>query len=357
MKLQSSKIQDCLQLTAVRGVLVYGPDNGQIHEVLETLTTAIVANSQDHPFRVSNMTALEVSKDPSFVANTLTTVPLTGGRRVVRIYEADDSIANLLETLLAIPSRDALVVVIASGTLGKESKLRLLFESACTHVVAIPCYPDDAQTLENLIDETLQQFGLRGEEAAVAYLVERLGSDRLQTRRELEKLALYACSAGNTVSLADAMTCIGDNAELSLQSFVMAVADGDTTLTDRLYERLILEGMTPVGVLRALAYHFRRLSVASGIMAGDHGRAEQAMARLRPPPFFKIKDRFKTQLLTWPAMQLLEVLEILIRAEIDCKTTGRASDIICCWTLLQLVRRGKAFHKDARARTVDSCLV
>ncbi len=352
MKLQSEKIQSFLRLPdpAVRAVLVYGSDNGQVCEVLEALTRAIVANSKD-PFRVSNLTASEVRTDPALLPDTVTTLTITGGRRVVRIGEADDSIANLLRAFLGTPGGDGdALVVVAAGNLGKESNLRQLFESSSTSVLAMPCYPDDHQTLTVLIHETLQQFGLRGEEAAVAYMVERLGGDRLQNRRELENLALYACSHGNTVTLADSMACIGDSTEPSLQSLAMAVADGNTVLTDRLYARLILEGMTPVRVLRALANHFRRLHMATVIMAAHHCRAEQAMATLKPPPFFKMKDRFKAQLLAWPERQLVEGLDLLMMAEIDCKTTGGHSESICGWTLLQLLQRGAAFRNERIVR-------
>ncbi len=353
MKLQSAKIQSFLRLPdpAVRAVLVYGSDNGQVCEVLEALTTAIVANSKD-PFRVSNLTASEVISDPALLADTVATFTITGGSRVVRVHDADDTITNIIRDFLKFHYENNLVVV-AAGNLSKASKLRQLFEAASTSVIAMPCYPDDSQTLAVLIHETLQHFGLRGEEAAVAYLVERLGGDRLQTRRELEKLALYACSDGNTVTLADAMACIGDSTELSLQSLAMAVADGNTTLTDRLYARLIREGLTPVRVLRALANHFRRLHMATVIMDGHHCRAEQAMATLKPPPFFKIKDRFKAQLLAWPERQLVEGLDRLMMAEIDCKTTGGQSESICCWTLLQLVQRGAAFRNEQIAKSTE----
>ena len=347
MKLHSAMLKPFLSLPdpAVRAVLVYGSDNGQVCEVLDDLTTAMVANSQD-PFRVSNLTAAAIRKDPTLLSDAVTTVPLTGGRRVVRIHEADDTITNIIEKYLYTlnsNSSDAFVVVIAAGTLGKASKLRRLFEAASTNVIAIPCYPDNPQTLEALIHGTLQQCGLRGERKAVAYLVERLGGDRLQTRSELEKLALYAWRDGHTVTLRDAMACIGDSTEPSLQSLAMAVADGHSALTERLYERLILEGMTPVGVLRALAHHFRRLYMATVIMTGDNRRAEEAMATLKPPPFFKLKNRFRAQLCVWSELQLLEVLNMLLYAEIQCKNLYEMSNSICFMTILQLLQKRNSF--------------
>ncbi|VBB69166.1 DNA polymerase III delta subunit [invertebrate metagenome] len=341
MKLRPSQVRSFLRRPdpSVRAVLVYGSDNGQVREVLNTLTAAIVVDHKD-PFRVSELTAAAVRTEPALLADAVTALTLTGGRRVVRIHEADDTLANVLESFVAIPYGDALVIA-AAADLSKASKLRRLFEGADTSALAIPCYPDEAQTLEPLIHDVLQQSGIRGEAAALAYLVERLGGDRLQSRRELEKLALYVEPDHNTVTLADAMACIGDSTELTLNSLAVAVADGEPRAA-RMYERLILEGVTPVGMLRALARYFRQLHLATGIMARKHCSAEQAMAILKPQPFFKIKERFLAQILAWPESRLTEVLDLLLQAEMDCKVMGIPSQALCSHTLLQLVQMGAA---------------
>lgn len=320
----------------IKAVLVYGPDGGQVCEILDTLTMAIVTDRKD-PFRVGELTAMMVRADPACLADEVSTLALTGGRRVVRIRNADDALAGTLESFLEAPVGEALVVV-AAGELGKASSLRRLFEEA-NNAVALPCYLDEAETLESLIYDTLRQSGLKGEVAAVAYLVERLGGDRLQSRRELEKLMLYAQSGGGTVTLADARACVGDGADLTLDGVAMAVADGDQARTDRMYERLILEGMTPVSVLRALMRHFQRLHMAAGAVAGGYS-IEQAIVALKPPLFFKNKDHFRAQLLIWPRDRLARVLDLLTQAEIDCKVTGMPARAICGRTLLQLARFG-----------------
>ena len=58
---------------------------------------------------------------------------------------------------------------------------------------------------------------------ALAYLAANLGGDRQLTRRELEKLVLYKGDAGGRVELADALACVGDSADLTLDDLAYAV--------------------------------------------------------------------------------------------------------------------------------------
>ncbi|KAF0117996.1 MAG: DNA polymerase III subunit delta [Rhodospirillaceae bacterium] len=324
----------------VRAALVYGPDGGQVHEVLDSLTVVVVPDRKD-PFRVSELTAAHVLADPAKLAEEAAALSLTGGQRVVRIRDAGDSLAGILGNFLAAPGGETLVLV-AAGDLGKASKLRRLFEEA-VNAVALPCYLDDAGTLESILHDTLQRFGLKAEPAAVTWLIDRLGGDRLQSRRELEKLALYVHGAA-VVTLADAMACVGDSADLTLEHLALAVADGPPAKADRLYARLLLEGTGPVVIVRALIRHFQRLHLASSLMARGHS-AEQAMAALKPPPFFKVKERFRKQVLAWPQERLAAALDLLTQTEIDCKSTGMPDQAVCGRTVLQLARR----HNGARA--------
>lgn len=343
MKLKLVQVEPFLQRpdSTIRAILVYGSDSGQVCEILDTLTTAIVVNRQD-PFRVSELTAATVRADPARLADEAATLALTGGRRVVRVRDADDTLASVLSSFLTTSEGEALIVV-AAGELGKASRLRRLFEET-GNTVALPCYLDEAKTLELLIHDTLRQFGLKGEAAAMTYLVEHLGSDRLQSRRELEKLVLYTQSGGDTVTLADAMSCVGDDTDLTLDGLAMAIADGNQGRADRMYRRLILKGVVPVGILRVLIRHFQRLYLAAGLVACGRN-VEQAMAALKPPLFFKIKDRFRTQLLVWPEDRLLRALEMLMQAEIDCKTIGLPDQTMCGQTLLQLTRIGASLQQ------------
>ncbi|MEO5372947.1 MAG: DNA polymerase III subunit delta [Alphaproteobacteria bacterium] len=340
MKLKGAQVGAFLKKPdpAARVVLVYGPDSGQVQEAAATLARHVVPDLTD-PFRVTDLTPAVLKTDPARLADETAALSLTGGRRVVRIRDGDDSLTALLKSFLANPVGEALVVL-AAGDLATRSTLRKLCEDA-VNAAAVPCYGDTADSLDTVIRETLRPFGLMADDEAMAYLCGHLGGDRLLTRRELERLALYALNTpGGRVTLDDVMACIGDSTALSLDDLAFATADGAVAAADRLLDRLIREGTSPVGILRTMMRHFQRLHLAAGAVAAGQS-PDQAMKALRPAVFFKYTDRFRTQLRTWSLDRLARAMEILVDAELDCKSTGMPDEEICSQALSRIARAAR----------------
>ena len=264
---------------------------------------------------------------------------MTGGRRVVRVRGTDPSLAGQLAALLESASAADAVIVVEAGELAPRDKLRNLLETA-PNGAAIPCYLDEGDDLERLVGEILRRHGLEAEPAAMAYLVENLGADRLVTRGELEKLALFKGDDEAPITLAEAQACIGDGTPFLLDDAVLAAAAGEQQDLDRALGRCYEARQAPVTVLRAVARHLQRLHLAAGFMArGDS--SEQAMRRLRPPVFFKQQDIVREQLRFWSPGRLAEALEIVIEAEIQCKTTGPPAQAVAHRALMQIARAAR----------------
>ncbi len=113
----------------VRAVLVYGPDQGLVRERADRLGRTVIEDLAD-PFRVTELPARVAATDLARLVDEVAARSMTGGRRLVRLPEADDShapaFAHLFDTL---PPGDTLVVAEA-GELGPRSRLRQLFEGA-----------------------------------------------------------------------------------------------------------------------------------------------------------------------------------------------------------------------------------
>lgn len=316
-----------------RAILVYGPDTGLVRERMDTLARSVLSDLKD-PFRVADLAAAALREDPARLADEAAAMALTGGRRVVRVFDAGDAVTGIFERFLEDPVGDALVLA-AAGDLPPRSSLRKLFEAA-DNAAALPCYADEGQGLEAVVTETLRAEGLEAERDALAFLVDHLGGDRMLTRRELEKLVLYMGGPGK-VRLEDVLACVGDSAALSLDDLALSVAEGDQAAVQRILDRLLASGTSPVAVLRAVARHFQRLHLAGGLAAGGKS-PEQAMAALKPPVFFRHKGRFAGQLRRWPPRRLAGALDLLLAAETDCKTTGLPANAVCGRALMQIAR-------------------
>lgn len=330
----------------LRAVLIYGPDVGLVRERLNLMTKA-VAGAVDDPFRVIEFSAGVLGEDPARLIDEAASLSLTGGRRVVRVRDATDTLGALFESFLETAGAksavgDALVLV-TGGELGPRSKLRLAFEQS-DKAAALPCYADGAESLEVLVRSTLAAAGLQITPDALAWLTDRLGGDRELSRRELEKLILYMGAdtkkSGGTVTDEDVLACIGDTAALGLDDLTFAIGDGDQGTMQRVYGRLTAEGTSPVSILTAVARHFVRLHETRGRMA-EGKSADQAAAMLRPPVFFKLKDRFQSQAKRWNESLVARGLDILMDAEMAAKSTDIPTEAAVERALMQLAQVGR----------------
>ncbi len=316
---------------ACRAVLVYGPDRGLVRERAAALAAGVLDDPGD-PFRSAELTADEIKSDPARLGDEAGALSFTGGRRVVRVVGAGDGLAEIFERFLDAPPGDALVVVEA-GALAARSALRKVFEKAKSGA-ALACYADEGRDLAAVITETLARHGLKASGEALAYLQIHLGADRAATRGELEKLALYKGAPG-TVELDDAMACVDDSAASSLDGVVYAAAGGQWPDLDRALERALRQGISPVAVVRAMAGHMTRLHLATARVAAGQPAA-QAMKTLRPPVIFKFADRFAAQMRLWRGDRIAAALELLMGAELECKSTGQPAEILCARVLMRI---------------------
>ncbi|MFQ5985070.1 MAG: DNA polymerase III subunit delta [Alphaproteobacteria bacterium] len=314
-----------------RAVLVYGPDRGLVRERADILARTVVADLAD-PFRVTELASADLDKDPARLFDEAAALALTGGRRVVRVHQAGDGQAEAFQRLLEEPPGEALIVVEA-GDLSPRSSLRRFFEAA-HNAAALPCYRDEGAALERVIGETLEAYGLTPEPAALSYLADRLGGDRLVTRSELDKLAVYMGREKN-VRLADVEACVGDSSALTLESVALAAASGDLARLERGLARAFGEGIDPVAVLRAVARHLRRVHLLAGLM--ERGASvDDGLATFRPSLHFRLADALRGQAKRWTREAVAQALEAVTAAEIECKTTGRPARTICRRTLARV---------------------
>lgn len=335
MKIAPQRTDDFIRMPdkSVRAVLVYGPDLGLVRERVSALVRGALGGEED-PFRLSELNGNALKDDAARLRDEASAVPFGGGRRVVRVRDARDDSADAISRLLDSDGADALVVV-EGGDLPKRSPLRRLFEAAANGA-SIACYPDEGVVLDGVIRDSLDSEAIRVSPAARAMLHERLGADRLVSRAELQKLALYV-GPGATIGEADVEAVVGDANEASIDDVSFAALSGSQAELDSALARAYADGLVPVVMLRAAMRHVERLMfVASQMEAG--GSADQAVAALRPPVFFKRVRAFADQVRKWRRDELGRALARLMEAELRCKTTGLPAEAICNRALMEIAQ-------------------
>ncbi len=313
-----------------RIVLLHGDDEGMVRHRADALTQAVIGQ-RDDPFRVTWLSR----EDHGRLAEEASAIAMLGGRRVVRVRDAVDGLAPALEQVAVAPG-DSLVVLEAAS-MPARSKLRALVEGLANGA-AIACYPEEGRALQEAIEAGLAEAGISLDADAIAWLLERVGSDRATTRGEIEKLILYA-GGDRRLDLDAVRACVGDQAAVAFDDAVFAATLGDTALADRSIERALAEGIAPVAVTRGVLAHLGKLHLARAHMATGASAAE-AVRALRPPVFFKRIPDFTRALEAWGAGKLANAMLETRRVELACKQTGAPDALLVRRLILALARQG-----------------
>ncbi len=321
----------------IRAVLIFGRDEGLVRERADQIGKQIVEDLND-PFQVARPTGEDVKNTPSILLDEANAISMMGGRRLVRYEGAGAEAVEAFKTLMTADAVEGLTVVTA-GDLKPSSGLRKAAESA-KNALSIACYEDSAGDLMGLVQNMLSAAGLGADQDAVHYLVDNLGSDRMVSKGEIEKLILYKGGEGGQITLMDVRACIGDTAALGLNQIAEAVTAGDMGRLEKNLERAWTAGENAIAIIRTcqnrmMRFHQVRGATEKGVCIGD------AVNKLRPPVFFAEKQKFQNEVSRWSLKKIEGALEILLEAELACKTTGNPADVICARALLRLAKAAK----------------
>jgi len=119
-----------------------------------------------------------------------------------------------------------------------------------------------ARDMPRVLVGEAQRLGFRLDPAAARMLVERMGSNPLRLRNELERLALWA-GEGGEASAADLAEMVADTSEMAVWSLSDALIEGDAAVALRIGERLIGQGENVTGLIYGLASRLRSACAAA----------------------------------------------------------------------------------------------
>jgi DNA polymerase III subunit delta len=312
-------------------VLVYGPDAGLVRERVDALVRASVDDPND-PFALARIEAEDLSANPSRIVEEAHTIPLFGGRRAVLVRAGSRNIASAVETVIAAPSRECRVIIEA-GDLRKSAPLRALCEKAKV-AAALPCYVDNDAALGRLIDDEMRAADLTIAPDARATLLGLLGGDRLASRNEIRKLALYA-RGQQRVELADVLAVVADASALALDGVVDAAFAGKTADVDSEFAKARAGGSSPAAIISAAIRHVSSLHKMK--LAVDEGSSiEFAMQRGAPPVHFTRQKLVGDALRLWTPARLVRAMQQLAEASLDARRNAPLAEAIAQRTLLSL---------------------
>src|SRR5215468_6596228 len=297
-------------------VLVFGPDAGLVRERAETLVRISVDDPKD-PFQLARLDGDELASEPTRLVEEANTIPLFGGRRAVWVKAGARNFAPAVE----------------AGDLKRNSPLRTVGERA-RNAVALPCYLDLEEDLVLLIDEEMRDAGLAISPQARDALVPLLGGDRLASRQEIRKLALFARGKPR-VELEDVMAAVADASTLALDGLIDAAFAGRTGELEVQFGKARTAGTAPGAIvsaaLRQVAQlHKARLAVEDGSSVSD------AAQGIQPFVHFSRKGAIEAALKTWTSARLERAMTGLAEAALEARRQSAMAELIAQRALLTL---------------------
>ena len=310
-------------------VLVFGPDAGLVRERAEALIRTAVDDPND-PFSLARLEADELAGEPARLVEEANTIPLFGGRRAVWVKAGTRNFVAAVEALAAAASPDCRVVIEA-GDLKRNAPLRVLCERA-KNAAALPCYVDAEKELERLIEEEMRSASLAIEPQARAMLLPLLGGDRLASRSELRKLALYA-RGKMRVEVDDVIAVVADASVIAVDALIDAAFGGRTREVEIEFAKARTAGTSPGSILSAALRHVATLHKAR--LAIDAGQSARAASQGTYVNFRRLDD-VETALRRWTSGRLQRAMLQLADASFESRLRSNLAEPIAQRTLLSL---------------------
>jgi len=195
-----------------------------------------------------------------------------------------------------------------------------------------------AREMPSVLVREAQQLGFRLEPAAARLLVERMGSNPLRLRNELERLALWA-GDGGAVAASDLQEMIADTSEAVVWSLSDALIEGDAAAALRIGERLIGQGENVTGLIYGLASRLRgACSAAAQLEEGIPPKQVESSLKMHPYAAKQLVNRLRDANLA----DLRLATETLADLELWCRGGADYGDELALTIALRRAAAGAA---------------
>lgn len=315
----------------IKAFIVYGSNEGLVNETVKKLILTVSKDLYD-PFCVAYLNMDDLSSDVGAMYAEYSSQSLMGGRRVVVVKDADNNLTKHVKAMFENTPSETLLILY-SASLNKKSSLVSLGEDR-DDIAVIACYEDRDEDIFSTARSLFVENGFMIGNEALQLLCARLSNDRKTNLGELEKLMTYMGDKKN-ISIDDVQACISDQSSSTGDDVCYYAVGGQSDKALKAFKKLVNEGTEPVAIIRALTTHFYKiLTVKSYMEKGEP--LDKAVSKLVPKIIFFRESSFKRQVSVWTKDRIFSVMELLYKAEKDCKTTNMPTEEICSYTLMQI---------------------
>ena len=301
---KSYLIEQNLNLLKNNIALFYGENSGLIQDFKEKIA-----------FNFKEVTILKYSQE-EILANQenffteLKNISLFDDQKIFFLHNISDKFLNTLNSILANNKDNK--IYLFSGILEKKSKIRNFFEKEKTLDI-VPCYQDNNLTLRNLIINSLEEYkGLST--SIIDLIVSYCGNDRAKINNEIDKIKIYFDKKIITEDILPLLLNLEENDDFNL--IKDASLCGDKLNTNKFINSTIIE--PEKSVLYLSTFNQRILKIKEVINSKES--IENAIAKIKPPIFWKDKPKFMLQAKKWNASKINKAFSKIYDVELKIKS-------------------------------------
>jgi len=268
------------------------------------------------------------------IVNLAQTLPFMAPKRLVVVKEIEALKAADFDELLGYlqsPSPSTCLVLISN-----QSKFdKKAFIAAVEAIGAVVrFYTVLEREMAGWIENWCRQQGLSIQRDAANYVWQTLGNDLQAAQNELQKTVIYMKERKH-ITFDDVKTVVGNFREFTSFDLAAALGKKDREAAFMILSRLMQEGESPIGLLGAVAWNFRRLMQVKAMESAGMG-IEEGMKKLRPQVIFHQTASFQAQLRSYSLAELEKAFAVLLNADKALKSSGLGGRLVLERMILRL---------------------
>lgn len=324
----------------IKAFFVYGENEGLTSETCKKLTQTVTSNINDH-FCVIRLLWDEIKSDIGTLFSEYNALSLMGDRRVIILQNVDNDLTKYLKELLSSNS-DTLLIICGGDNFNKKSSL-VQFASDSEFMVAYACYEDRAENISASTRSFLVEKQITSTPEAFTLLCSRLSSDRKFNNNELEKLITYVGTKKH-IEENDVRAVVFDQSSTGTDDLCYHTFSGKKDMAVKSLKHLLNEEVEPVTIIRSLTYHTQKLLEGKALIEKGE-KAQDSAKKIISKRLFYRQEATANQLTMWSKERLFDILELLYKAELNCKTTNIPCEEYLSYTILTLVSAASKLKK------------
>lgn len=302
--------------TSLKCILLYGPNSYLINDLYNKLCDSLL--DKNDVFAPSEFNIKEISKNADAFYNEAESLAFGGGRKYLKIDMDNSESAGPVLDLLKDDIKET-TLLIKGGVLSPRSNIRKSLEKL-ENTLIVPFYEDDKVSLKKFIKEKADKRNFSFNEGAINSIISMSGFERSQINDAVERIMLYyEFDEDKKIDEEKVEKILFDTNQGQMNELCKSICLGEAEVSQKISEKLLLQGVTPPQFISALIIHFQKLHLVDlNIISGQS--ISEAMKQIKPPIFFKEVNAFKSQIKNWNISKVDRALEILIESDLLTKT-------------------------------------